>query len=666
MTSTSMLAVLAVVALSPFGDAFGAMVTAVPPAEYRPADVTPKAAATLVAPAAKSLRIVLPEPAAAEKRLLTQKNARTAATSARPVAKARPLAIGYARELPAGSRMLAAFAAGLAGRGRRSARSAHRSAIPRCRRRPARARDGRLRPRPCDSLCRQRRRRESARPLSRQRHRRRDGALRTVRDARARGRHRDRRVARRRGHADRRRRAGARACLAPRRRRRGACERLGARTPPTSATSGACNIDVACVQPLTSALQQASNSVGKLVFSDRQGFSYLCTGTLRQRLGHVVHAVPAHRRPLHRGRLPGVDDRRVLVLQGADAAAAGRSPPFVQQTSGAMLLARSADWDWALLRLNGAPPVGTFFAAWRAEPVPQLATGDRRPSSAGRPHEVDAGDARPATRSSATARASSACSGARARPRGGRRAAGVFTFFAGRRLLRGPRWPVRRRCLVQQPQRPRLLLAAGQHAARRAPVPDARRRQPAGQVVAIEFYNRTLDHYFMSTDPTRSTSSTPARRWAGCARALRFLAYSAPGAGHEPGVPVLSRARRTATRISTRPSPAECAATVAAHPRRLDLREPVGVLHRAARTRRPARVRRARGRVWRFFNRRTTNHRYTTEVTMRDEMRSDARRGSPEGYGPDAVIMCSPATNDAERADRACGVATTERRMRSV
>ena len=31
-------------------------------------------------------------------------------------------------------------------------------------------------------------------------------------------------------------------------------------------------------------------------------------------------------------------------------------PPYVLLTGGAMLLARSDDWDWALLRLN-EPPV---------------------------------------------------------------------------------------------------------------------------------------------------------------------------------------------------------------------------------------------------------------------------------------------------------------------
>src|SRR5205823_12392073 len=34
----------------------------------------------------------------------------------------------------------------------------------------------------------------------------------------------------------------------------------------------------------------------------------------------------------------------------------------------------SEDWDWALVRLNAAPPAGAFFSAWRSDPVGAGAT----------------------------------------------------------------------------------------------------------------------------------------------------------------------------------------------------------------------------------------------------------------------------------------------------
>jgi hypothetical protein len=93
-----------VAGLSPIGDASAAGVTAVPPAEYRPAGVVPKSAA-LVAPAASARKVVLAPPSAAERAALKAKNASVPVkTVGRPNPnKARPLAIGFPRALPAGS-----------------------------------------------------------------------------------------------------------------------------------------------------------------------------------------------------------------------------------------------------------------------------------------------------------------------------------------------------------------------------------------------------------------------------------------------------------------------------------------------------------------------------------------------------------------------------------
>ncbi len=46
--------------------------------------------------------------------------------------------------------------------------------------------------------------------------------------------------------------------------------------------------------------------------------------------------------------------------------------------------------------------------------------------------------------------------------------------------------------------------------------------------------------------------------------------------------------------------------------------------------------------IWRFYNQRTINHRYTAEQAVRDEMRADPVTWTAEGYGPDSVIMCAP------------------------
>ena len=46
--------------------------------------------------------------------------------------------------------------------------------------------------------------------------------------------------------------------------------------------------------------------------------------------------------------------------------------------------------------------------------------------------------------------------------------------------------------------------------------------------------------------------------------------------------------------------------------------------------------------LWRFFTPGLLNHRYTPEVTLRNQMRADPA-WIAEGYGPDSVIMCSAA-----------------------
>jgi hypothetical protein len=89
-------------------------------------------------------------------------------------------------------------------------------------------------------------------------------------------------------------------------------------------------------------------------------------------------------------------------------------------------------------------------------------------------------------------------------------------------------------------------------------------------------------------------------------------------------------------------SPAECAATAAAHP--VDwIFESANVFYiplpNTATGACPAQT----YPIWRFFNQVTTNHRYTADVATRDTMRGDPFTWTAEGYGPDAVIMCAPA-----------------------
>ena len=165
---------------------------------------------------------------------------------------------------------------------------------------------------------------------------------------------------------------------------------------------------------------------------------------------------------------------------------------------------------------------------------------------------------------------------------------------------------------------------------------------PNGEVVAVEFYNRTLDHYFMSTNPGRDQRSRLRACTVGWERTgLRFLVYDDPAPGTSPGVPLLPRCRRTATRISIPASPAECAATAAAHPVDWIYESPNVFYVRLPDTTSGACPTGTQPGVP-LLQRATTNHRYTTEIVIRNEMASSAI-WTAEGYGPGPYypIMCA-------------------------
>jgi hypothetical protein len=163
---------------------------------------------------------------------------------------------------------------------------------------------------------------------------------------------------------------------------------------------------------------------------------------------------------------------------------------------------------------------------------------------------------------------------------------------------------------------------------------------PAGTVAAVEFYNALLDHYFLSTDPSEINDLDTGVHPGWVRTGLRFNAYPAPVAGASP-VCRFYRAPAYGDSHFYSASPAECAETAAAHP--VDwIYESAAVFYIALPD--PVTGACAAGTrpIWRFFNRLTTNHRYTAEVKDRDDMRADPFTWTAEGYGDDAVIMCSP------------------------
>ena len=134
---------------------------------------------------------------------------------------------------------------------------------------------------------------------------------------------------------------------------------------------------------------------------------------------------------------------------------------------------------------------------------------------------------------------------------------------------------------------------------------------PGGVVVAVEFYHAGLDHYFISTNPVEIDNLDSGRTVGWVRTGLRFLAYPTQVEGTSP-VCRFYRAPAYGDSHFYSASPAECAATAAAHPVDWVYESPAVFyiqVPNVATGACPA----ATTPVYRYFNTLTTNHRYTIE-----------------------------------------------------
>jgi hypothetical protein len=318
------------------------------------------------------------------------------------------------------------------------------------------------------------------------------------------------------------------------------------------------------------------------------------------------------------------------------------TPPYVQLSGGAALLARSPDRDWALVRLNQLPPAGAWYSAWNASPVLQNVL------TATLHHPL--GDLKKWTQghfSQAIFNADSTVHGyfnevlySRGITEGGSSGAGLLTFLDpdGYYEVRGA---LSEGSFATCPSAPGvnfdeysrmedMLPLVRQYLTPFAP-------NPAAQVVALEFYNKALDHYFLTAN-SAEINDLDTGVFAGWERTgLRFLTYLNQSAGTNP-VCRFYRAPAYGDSHFYSASPAECAATAARYPDWINessavfyikLPDAKGVCPAGTQP------------LWRFFNKVTVNHRYTAEVVIRDQMRAKPAVWIPEGYGKDQTIMCA-------------------------
>ncbi len=417
-------------------------------------------------------------------------------------------------------------------------------------------------------------------------------------------------------------------------------KRIDAKRLSEIGASGTCEIDLACVVPLSQALKDAASSVAEVVYTVSDGRTGLCTGTL-------LNDTVTDYQPYVYTANHCVDSQAVAATINTywffDAVACGslQVPPYVLLTGGAMLLGRSQDNDWSMFRLNRPPPAGVSFSAWTSDLVPDAAVG----TTLHHPW----GDLKKWTQGSAVGYAvntESDMNGTflkmiwdQGSTELGSSGAGLFTFYAPGSYyeLRGGLSAGIASCSDPSGYDLFTRMDVALPLLRQYLTPDA--PNPNGRVPVVEFYAQSLDHYFISTNPVEidalDTGTIPGWVRTG----LRLLAYADPASGASPVCRFYLRPGYGDSHFFSG-DPAECAATaqrfgfawIYESPNVFYIPMPNPVTGACPADTQP---------VWRFFNAVTTNHRYTTEKVLRDQMRADPT-WIPEGYGPDAVIMCAP------------------------
>ena len=406
--------------------------------------------------------------------------------------------------------------------------------------------------------------------------------------------------------------------------------------------SGSCNIDWKCLTLQDQVTLGAAAGVGKLVFTVPSGGTARCTGTLLNDAGTT--GTPYLFGASHCFS-SAYEAFTLNVWWFFDAVSCGSSSPanYFVQTGGAMLLGRSQDWDWALLRLNSAPPAGASFRGWSADPVPAGSeveiyhhpSGDLKKWSYGITFPAQAVDF------------GTAAGGAGlfwrvvwdAGTTEGGSSGGAMTIFNGSDLLvRGGL--LGGDALCSNPDGSDFFSQLG------AMLPLVRQyltpaSQVAGIVVSVEYFHANLNHFFMTIDPNEIAGLDNGTIVGWERTGFRFLAYNAPGPGRSPVCRFYRKPQFGDSHFFTA-DPAECLAVqinyatdwVFENPAIYYVQLPNKTTGACPAGTKP---------IYRFLNLAEINHRFTTEQTVAIELSSTPGwQAEGEGPGPLFPVMCSP------------------------
>jgi hypothetical protein len=433
--------------------------------------------------------------------------------------------------------------------------------------------------------------------------------------------------------------------------------RAGAMLSPKAVSdvgaSGKCERDWHCEVP-TAALTNAANAVGKMIFTEIDGNSFLCTGTL---LNDSIasqtpyfftadHCIDSNYAALTLNVYWFFDSVGCSTGPG-DASSQTLSDHYVLQQGGSTLLGRSVAQDWALVRLNQPVPSNAVFSAWNATPIntgpvidlhhpmgdlTKFSAGDMSGYSLVVIDNEDNGD--PQINDDLVKVLWSG-----GVTEGGSSGSGLLTLNTGGGYyeLRGGLTGGRSSC--QSPGQPDYFTRMDQV------IPTMRDylapgTNPANVAVVVEYYNVNLKHYFMTQNADEINDLDMGLFPFWVRTGLRFLAYTAPVNGASPVCRGYLPDPYGNTHFYSA-IPSECA-LLGTDPRFINwVLESPTVFYAVVPNTTTGACPTGTHPVWRFFNASTVNHRYTDDISIHDQLVADPA-WAPEGYGPDSVNLCAP------------------------
>ena len=130
--------------------------------------------------------------------------------------------------------------------------------------------------------------------------------------------------------------------------------------------SGSCNIDIACVSNPSTALLNIAKATAKMVFTDA-GSTFACTGTLLNSTSgadyfySAAHCISSQ---------SSASTLNTYWFFDAVACNSSAIPPYQLVGGGATLVVTDPTMDVTLLQLRQSPPLGAVRAAWNATVIP--------------------------------------------------------------------------------------------------------------------------------------------------------------------------------------------------------------------------------------------------------------------------------------------------------